>query len=309
MINRAVGLLLVSSAFLIATTYPFQVKVNNAVVSHDRLIFSTPGMLVPTNPAALSDFAEGRLRISLGITALRPSQYGPARIFTISQDHYHSNVTVGQQGTALVIRILRLGSTTAGLPSYVLENFFANTGVGGSLVVDLQDEALQIAANGEIVYQETLTKSPFSRWHPEYRIAIGNEHTWERPWLGTIHSLVVQTPSGTHDLVATGRVSAPTYWQRAAARFQWLSPSVGDWIVNFLFVIPLGFITAKLARQNSLRMTLLLWSVLPATAEAIQVLLPQRSPTASDLTLNLLGAVAGAILFKRLSAHDSTNTE
>ena len=48
-----------------------------------------------------------------------------ARILTISRDHWQSNLTIGQQGVDLVVRLRRPGSTSWGGPIFEVPGVFA----------------------------------------------------------------------------------------------------------------------------------------------------------------------------------------
>ncbi|HYE72961.1 MAG TPA: VanZ family protein, partial [Blastocatellia bacterium] len=90
--------------------------------------------------------------------------------------------------------------------------------------------------------------------------------------------------------------------------FEWhlgLIRQTGDWIINILFFIPLGFSlmwTAKLLGKRagaSLVVITLSGAALSFTVEYLQLFLPTRGSCLRDIIANTLGATVGAYLFER----------
>jgi hypothetical protein len=284
-------------AYLLATTYPFSLKLNGVEVNDDSVSFNSSGLLWWSGPPL--DLGVDRFRVIMRVRPGSADQEGPARIFAISQDHYNANVVIGQDGDALVIRLRREGSDGLGNPPFVWNNVFSEAGHDVEVEIDLQRTRLSILVDGQLRLARSFDSSPVYFWDGSYTLAVGNEHTWERPWLGEIYAARLIVGSDEFDLLADGNLSRPRFGERLSKRTTMLSPQLGDWIVNFVFLIPLGFLTASVPSRGPVLLTVGLWIIVPTLAEMTQVLLPSRSPSISDIVLNFLGAVTGAILLLR----------
>ena len=118
------------------------------------------------------------------------TQNGPARILTISKDTGKRNATLGQDGNKYAARLRTTTTTQNGMPNLNSPSNSLTTGL--EHVVYTRD-----AAGNETLYRngiviKTGTRSGnMSGWDDTYKIALGNELTGNRPWLGSIYLAAV----------------------------------------------------------------------------------------------------------------------
>ena len=108
----------------------FEWRDGDGVVVPEGVAVGADGWLISEQPVArISEAVVAEDAVGLLVVASTASaaQFGPARIASISGDPYHRNVTVGQEGTSLVVRI-RTGSTGANgnSPQLVVPDVFTD---------------------------------------------------------------------------------------------------------------------------------------------------------------------------------------
>lgn len=315
-----IAALLLIPVYLVAGYLPFHLKTppqnqrnNGAVVLPDGAIqFRTPGMAYTLAPPAwLRDvIATSRFGVSLQIRSAHPAQHGPARIFTLSSDWNHRNVTVGQYGPHLVVTIRRPFSSENGTPPYSVMNVFASP-EWHRVDVRITPEAIGILVDGKSQVIAAMPEPPLKHWNPTYRIALGNELTGNQPWLGTIRKAVVRTPAGTTDYLAPDALSIPekfTFMNGPAAKLipfvdlqrSWATPR--DWTINLLGFLPFGWLVAMWRQPRPGILLATVWAAgISTTIEAGQLwVFAGRSPSTEDIIMNTLGAALGAWFAGRL---------
>ena len=286
-------------AFLLATTYPYSLRTNGAELLNDKALFRSPGILVWTGPEF--DFGAQQIVIDLGLRSYLSNQTGPARILTISHDHYHSNLTIGQEGSDLIVRLRRERDELLGVPPYVVREVFREANTPTLIALEVLQNKIEVYVNNELRLSQSLRTSPFRFWDPSYRIALGNEHTWERPWLGEIHSARVTAAAQEINLLDRDQLAKAGFADQLVRKFSLFSDRASDLIVNLLAMVPIGFLTAWAFRRHHVARSMALWLIVVICVEAVQVLLPNRYPALSDLVLNVLGIGLGAWLWIRLN--------
>ena len=117
------------------------------------------------------------------------TQKGPARLFTISGNISNRNVTLGQEGGALQARLRTTRTSNNGLPAI---------GTGRLLKTELTHAIYTRDANGKArlfvngkLAKEQSTTGTITNWNTNYRLALGNEFSGDRAWLGTLHLVAV----------------------------------------------------------------------------------------------------------------------
>ncbi len=286
-------------AYLLATTYPYSLQTNGAELFDGKAIFGSPGILVWTGPDI--DFSTEQIAVRLLLRSYFSDQTGPARILTISYDHYQSNLTIGQDDYDLIVRIRRERDEFLGVPAFVIRDIFREANALTSIEVEVLKNKLDVYVNSELRLSQSLRTSPFRFWDTSFGIALGNEHTWERPWLGEIHSARVSAGAQEIDVLDRDHLSKPGFADQLIRRFSLITDQAGDLIVNLLAMVPIGFVTAWAFRRHHVARSMALWLIVATCAEAAQVLLPGRYPALSDLVLNVVGVGLGAWLWIRLS--------
>lgn len=285
--------------FILATTYPYGLRTNDARISGGTAIFDSPGILV-WNGADI-DYANRHFGVHLTVRSYFDLQNGPSRIFTISRDHYNSNFTIGQMGSHLVIRLRRTEKEFLGMPQFVVEDVFREAGKLVSIEIKMENSLFTVIINDELRLSRNLSSSLFRLWDPTFELALGNEHTWDRPWFGEIQSANVFAGGQVLNVLDDKYLVLAGFWHQLRHKLVFVSDQIDDLIVNLVAMVPFGFLTAPaFQRQHAMR-SIALWFLVVLCAEAAQVLIPQRFPAVSDLALNTTGIGIGAVLWTRFN--------
>lgn len=130
----------------------------------------------------------GEITISAWITPANLSQSGPARIVTISRDSSNRNVTLGQDKTKFDARFRTEKTGVNGTPSLSSGKVVTKR---THVVFTRSKTGMEIMyLNGRKTGQRSFPSSP-KNWDSNYRIALGNELSNNRPWLGTFHQVAI----------------------------------------------------------------------------------------------------------------------
>lgn len=306
--------LLVIAAYLLAGLYPYRFAPpapatidNGAAFSSARnLRLASPGIAVTAAaPAWLQQAKElSALELALEVRAAGPEQYGPARIFTLSASPLLRNITVAQQGSSLVLRLRTAQTSLNGTPEYSIKRVFEQPGWRRIAVV-IRGISLEVSVDGDLRVSDRLPLQPLQVWDGDYRLALGNELSGNRPWLGEVRKATVRVGERAYDYLAPDALQIPQELKitsSAAARLARYSASalsnanVRDWLINFLGFVPFGWLLGMALRPRSaILAATLLAAVISALIESSQLLLlPDRFPSVVDFLLNTLGATAGA---------------
>ena len=154
-------------------------------------IIASAGPATKINAASL---ASNQLSIEAWIKPANLTQNGPARIVSLSQDPYLRNVTLGQGNNAGLpfysYRLRTSTTSTNGIPALVSAD--------GSVTTAFQHVTLTFDAagtrklylNGLLVVSDTPAGN-LAGWSSSFRLALANELTNDRPWLGTYQKVAI----------------------------------------------------------------------------------------------------------------------
>jgi VanZ family protein len=272
------------------------------------LRFASPGIaLADGAPAWLAPaLAAHRLELSLRVRSLLAEQSGPARILTFSTSPRDSNLMIGQDGADLVFRLRtpwtdRIG-TIGAEPVARLPDLF-RTPAWVDLRIIVEPGRLSIVVADEPPVERPLPRLPLANWDPAQRLALGNEVTCNRPWLGEIRRAVVSSGGRTADHAETGRLEFPRAFL-VIAESPKLVPlrqlNVADAVRNVILYLPLGFLLALLlgAGRGRRPSHVIMGALLAVAAvslgmEMLQILVPRRFPSIDDLIFNTAGGGLG----------------
>ncbi len=275
-----------------------EIKWNHArAVSGEILEFPKSGIvIVPTGAAWLESAARmGRFDIDLRVQPASGRAAGPARIFTSSLNPAERNLTIGQDFNDLVVRMRRPGTSPNGTPNIIVPNVFA-AGRWVDIRVTFDGNELRILMDDKLAAHISVAPRGLSAWSTEYGIALGNELTWDRPWLGKIERAELSAGDLRLDLLSRENQDFPHFLLRAPSGD---FARTADEIVNFLGFIPLGILLATWVRPLRLPVFLLLSLVvvsISAGIETFQQTLPKRTMSFRDFELNVLGGVTGLLM-------------
>ena len=181
------------------------------------LLVRSSTKIISTAPArTISDVAKrsGAITIEAWVRPANDKQEGPPRIVTLSADNSQRNFTLGQQANLYDVRLRTASTSTNGIPSTATAVGTADTGLAH--LVYTRDTAgnATIYINGRQQASKKISGS-FANWNDNYRLALANEMTGERPWLGTFYLVAVYSrrltaPEVTQNFKAGARAGAQT---------------------------------------------------------------------------------------------------
>ena len=307
-------------AYATLLLYPFRWQppslVENGVQKSPGLLtFAKPGIAYTAQAPSwlLEAIRSNQISIDLRLRSLAARQRGPARIFSISEDIHARNLTIGQDGTDLVIRVRTPRTDENGIPPFVVPNAL-EPGVWHDIHVSIDQGRILVSVNGETIHDQDLPRSPLETWDRSFPLALGNELTGNRPWLGEIETAQVRVgPEETEYAEGSSLVVPRRYWVFHGRRPNFLPMSqttVRDAVQNILLFTPLGFLLGLGKGRSILRRGL--WTIAAAAAisvplEVLQLPFVGRHSSATDVVLNLAGALIGYVfavaIRERLPAH------
>ena len=240
--------------------------------------------------------------VSVVVRPLATVQSGPARILTISRDTHLRNLTLGQEDDDLVVRLRTEGTDLNGLragePIARVEDVFR---AGSWVAIDLRirPRELAIAIDGERALVRGLPEPVLATWQPSLGLALGNETTCDRPWLGEIRAAVIEVPGERVDYARRDDVEVPaTCWvigyPPAMVPFRLLFPQ--DVVLNVLMYLPLGCLLGLSVRARTGRAfagSLLALLAVSAAFEGAQLFVASRFTSVDDIICNTIGGGLG----------------
>ena len=260
--------------------------------------FPGAGIVEVRNSAEWLESAIGsdRFDIDLRVQPASDQATGPARILTSSVDPGERNLMIGQDLDRLIVRMRRPATDVNGMPNIVVPDVF-KAGQWVDIRVTFAGDELQILVDGRMAERIPVAPAALQTWSPDYEMALGNELTMDRPWLGNIERANISAGDLRLDLLARENQDGPFLVVREP------SPDFGrntDTVVNFLGFIPLGVLLAMWFRPRRWTVFVLVLLVMASVSAGIEIfqlmLLPLRSPSFLDFELNVLGGAAGLLL-------------
>ncbi len=229
-------------------------------------------------------------------------QTGPARIFTLSADNLNRNFTLGQSGNNLIIRLRTPETSKNGVPEFHIPGVFSdNTFQKIRVLISPQNLIVHVNDKQEMMTQ--LPSEALSDWDSRYRLALGNEFTFLRPWKGELQSLVVRVGESDFnysqiplEMPEKYKLSIQPVIDEFNAFFDTnIQHSLRDWIINLVGFVPLGLLLALIWRQSLPLLIAVVFSMLLSLSiEFGQLFLESRISSVIDLILNTVGGLVGA---------------
>jgi hypothetical protein len=277
---------------------------NRADCSQGRISFRTSGLLeLKSQDWFVPALRDSRVELRMRVKPLFAEQFGPARIFTISHNTWNRNLTIGQDGQDLEVRLRTPFTNWNGIPARRVKGVFHDA-EWREIDLRIADDRLTVLVDGNTAVDEALPQDPLTSWDGTCRTAVGNELSWDRPWLGEIDILQTRVGGQDRDLIGTDLWNRPN-WLVPEGRFKaafWgpylaASPAyLRDAAVNLLCFIPLGFVLASIDWPSRP----LLWASslsigISLMMELGQICIDGRYPSFIDFALNSLGGLLGAL--------------
>ena len=133
--------------------------------------------------------ASGQLSIEAVLTPGDINQNGPARIISFSQDAYNRNFTIGQERSALVLR-LRTPSTGVNGKSPEVNLCRVTAAKSHHVIVTYSPGKLSCYLDGKTVLQSGRVRGDFSNWSPMH-LLFGDEWDGGRRWSGKLQGIAI----------------------------------------------------------------------------------------------------------------------
>lgn len=278
LILTAAAMVLYAAVFL----YPFHWAPprrleNHAERSAGGWRFPDAGLVRSRGPAHV---AGDRFDVEIHFRSASVQQRGPARIFTISEDPSLRNITLGQDGTDLILRVRAPGTSRNGTPEHRIPGVFRD-GAWHVARVTVNARTVDLFVDGALRLRRTYAGPVMATWDRGYSTALGNELTGRRPWLGEIEF--------------HGDLERPDWYWTMEHTPRWLpfrNALALDLILNFLGFLPLGLLLARLGWSRS--RALLICACLSLGIEGSQLALADRYSSSTDVLLNACGGLTGA---------------
>jgi mono/diheme cytochrome c family protein len=134
--------------------------------------------------------SSGSVSIEAWIRPAKTTLDGPARILTLSKDSTNRNFTLGQEKDRYVLRLRTTKTSSNGLPSLDSSNQSLTPAVTHVVYTRARGGLARIYINGKKNVEKKIGGSP-SNWDGAYRLALADELSGGRPWLGTYYLVAV----------------------------------------------------------------------------------------------------------------------
>lgn len=117
-------------------------------------------------------------------------QEGPARIITLSENSVQRNFTLGQENTEIQVRLRTSKTSSNGIPAVSSKASSLKQELTHVVYTRGRSGNVCIYINGKINQQQKVA-GDLGRWNEQYRLALGDELSGERPWLGDLHLVAI----------------------------------------------------------------------------------------------------------------------
>jgi PKD repeat protein len=140
--------------------------------------------------------ASNEITIEAWIKPVNVTQYGPARIVTLSASTLARNFTLGQglwgtyPSNLYNVRFRTTATTLNGQPSPSTPAGSLTTALTHVVYTRTSAGAVRIYLDGSLITTGN-SSGDSSNWDASYRLALANELTGDRPWLGEFHLVAI----------------------------------------------------------------------------------------------------------------------
>jgi hypothetical protein len=222
-------------------------------------------------------------------------QSGPARLLTISSDVDQRNLTIGQEGMDLVVRLRRPGSDANGRPAYMVPGALV-AAEARRIELAIEEGRLLVAVDGERAIVDALGDEALADWDPGFALGLGNELTANRPWIGVVLTAEVRAGGVTVDYMAPGALETPARVWRLPSLADLVDPGalgrgLGGHVLAFFALGALG--PALVSALGRPRVALALYVGVGLSTEVAQLFFATREPSLFDLAVDVAAGLAG----------------
>lgn len=134
------------------------------------------------------------ITIEAWIRPANDTQAGPARIVTLSQNSVQRNFTLGQDANKFEVRLRSTKTSDNGLPGTVAPAGLAKAKLAHVVYTRNRSGDAYLYVDGKRVSSERI-EGDFGNWKSDFKLALGNEFTGDRQWLGTYQMVAIYSRS------------------------------------------------------------------------------------------------------------------
>ena len=132
----------------------------------------------------------GEITIEVWVRPANPKQDGPARMVTLSGGSSQRNFTLGQEGDKVDVRMRTTQTSGNGIPSLKSPSRSLASRLTHIVYTRNRGGLARLFLNGK-QQAEKRVPGAMANWNGRYRLALANELSSQRPWLGTFHLVAI----------------------------------------------------------------------------------------------------------------------
>ena len=132
----------------------------------------------------------GAITVEAWIQTAKLGQAGPARVLTISSSPNERNLTLGQDGTKIEVRLRTSRTSNNGIPATATASRALNTKLTHVVYTRDRGGRTRIFLNGR-QNKSGKVSGDLKKWNGNYRLALGDELSGGRSWLGTYRLVAI----------------------------------------------------------------------------------------------------------------------
>lgn len=132
----------------------------------------------------------GKFTVEAWLKPAAGDQSGPARVVTLSPNGSQRNFTLGQDGARFDVRMRTTQTNDNGIPSTSSPDKNLTTDLTHVVYTRDRNGRTRLYLNGQLSVEKMLEGTTVN-WDGSYRLALANEMSNDRPWLGTYHLVAV----------------------------------------------------------------------------------------------------------------------
>lgn len=137
------------------------------------------------------------ITLEIWLTTKNNRQTGPARIISFSYNKYLRDLTLGQEGGNLILRLRTEKTDFNGMPELVVNDVFVPNLLQHIVVsYDWSEESIYVFVDNQL--KTKYHAGRISNWDTSYMMVIGNEATGNRPWFGKIYKMAIYDRTLSH---------------------------------------------------------------------------------------------------------------
>ena len=132
----------------------------------------------------------GEITIEAWVRPANAKQDGPARMVTLSGGSSDRNFTLGQEGDKVDVRLRTTKTSGNGIPSLNSPGRSLAPRLTHIVYTRNRGGRARLFLNGKQQVEKRVSGA-MANWNGKYRLALANELSSDRPWLGTFHLVAI----------------------------------------------------------------------------------------------------------------------